>query len=307
MDSRLRALVVALLAVLALSAAAATLDSTPTGEGGSGVSDGDATGIGSDSSFSLGGLDPADTSDASDLFRYLLYLVLAIVAVAGLLGLYQFYEEYGFRGVVVVLLAGSVMLVFIYLVFAQSAGEFAQNGSGGIGSEGTPALPGGGESGGDQQGVPTADPPAAFGLLLVLAVVGAGLVLFRATGDEEAVPDPPTESGSGDPEQLARVAGEAADRIVRGAVVDNEIYRAWREMTDLLDVPNPNASTPTEFAEAAVDAGLDPADVAELTALFEAVRYGGADPSAERERRAVDCLRRIEAQGSPREGEEGAE
>jgi hypothetical protein len=94
---------------------------------------------------------------------------------------------------------------------------------------------------------------------------------------------------------VGRVAGEAADRIDGDAAVDNEVYRAWRRMTELLDAADEAARTPGEFHRAAVDAGMDPDDVAELTALFEAVRYGPADADADRERRAREALRAIEA------------
>jgi hypothetical protein len=40
---------------------------------------------------------------------------------------------------------------------------------------------------------------------------------------------------------------------------------------------------------------MDRGDVAELTRLFETIRYGGATPTEERERRAVEALRRIES------------
>jgi hypothetical protein len=74
----------------------------------------------------------------------------------------------------------------------------------------------------------------------------------------------------------------------------NEIYRAWLEMTRHLAVDRPRSSTPTEFAEAAVDAGMAREDVRELTDLFELVRYGGEAPTPDRVDRARDALRRIE-------------
>jgi hypothetical protein len=39
---------------------------------------------------------------------------------------------------------------------------------------------------------------------------------------------------------------------------------------------------------------MQPDDVRELTDLFEEVRYGDREVTAERERRATDALRRIE-------------
>ena len=65
-------------------------------------------------------------------------------------------------------------------------------------------------------------------------------------------------------------------------------------MTTHLPVDNPASSTPAEFADAAVAAGMDREDVAELTRLFEAVRYGDEPITPEREDRAVAALRNIE-------------
>jgi len=40
---------------------------------------------------------------------------------------------------------------------------------------------------------------------------------------------------------------------------------------------------------------MDREDVDHLTGLFAEVRYGGADPTSDRERAAVETLRRVEA------------
>lgn len=92
-------------------------------------------------------------------------------------------------------------------------------------------------------------------------------------------------------------AGRAADRLLADtdAAITNEVYRAWQEMTHPLDIDNPAASTPREFAAAAVDAGLDPADVETLTDLFERVRYGDEPLSDTDREEVVAVLRRIEA------------
>jgi hypothetical protein len=65
-------------------------------------------------------------------------------------------------------------------------------------------------------------------------------------------------------------------------------------MTAQLDVEGPESTTPREFQAAAVEAGMGPEDVRELTHLFEDVRYGGYSPTADREQRALAVLRRIE-------------
>jgi len=70
-------------------------------------------------------------------------------------------------------------------------------------------------------------------------------------------------------------------------------------MTDLLEVAHPEASTPEDFADAAVEAGMRREDVEELTDLFRTVRYGPEGATPGREQRAVEALRRIESTYAP--------
>lgn len=150
--------------------------------------------------------------------------------------------------------------------------------------------------------------PGGSPWLLLAAVLGAGLVALVAVrylrGDRDRsgerapfapdLPPRPANPGS-DLAGVADAAGGAADRIAGDGAVDNEVYRAWREMTGSLDVERPASSTPGEFADAAVAEGLDPDRVADLTAVFEAVRYGDADPATYADE-AVTALRAIEAE-----------
>jgi len=142
-------------------------------------------------------------------------------------------------------------------------------------------------------------PPELIGGLLILAVVVLPLVAFfglrsRRSEDETDLEGDvaPERSLSG----VAQVAGQAADRI-EGSVgdVDNEVFRAWKRMTEYVDVPEPKSSTPADFARAARDAGMAEEDVALLTDLFRAIRYGGEAPTRDREEQAVEALRKIEA------------
>lgn len=136
-------------------------------------------------------------------------------------------------------------------------------------------------------------PPVLAGVVLVV-VVGALVYLSVVSGDRGSldVGDPaPTDAA--DLDGVGKAAGDAADRIERQADVSNAVYRAWREMVRHLHVPNPDATTPDEFETRAIEAGMNPRDVSELTRLFEDVRYGEYTP-ADRESRAVDALRRIE-------------
>lgn len=114
----------------------------------------------------------------------------------------------------------------------------------------------------------------ATGALLALAVVLRSLRGAERAEHLDSVDDAPPA----DPEAaVADAAGQAAERLLADAdaSVENEVYRAWREMTRAVDVDAPASSTPREFADAAVASGLDPGDVETLTALFEEVRYGG--------------------------------
>ncbi|NUC71844.1 DUF4129 domain-containing protein [Haloterrigena sp. SYSU A558-1] len=154
---------------------------------------------------------------------------------------------------------------------------------------------GGGDGDGSVSG-PTLPSLLVLTVLLV-TVVGAFAALFysgddegRESADPVAEPDDTVQRG-----ELGRAAGEAADRIEAGDDFENDVYRAWREMTEPLSVDRPDSSTPGEFAAAARDAGLDPSHVDELRTMFEDVRYGDRSVTDDRERRAVELLRRIEA------------
>lgn len=152
--------------------------------------------------------------------------------------------------------------------------------------------------------------PVLIAAVFGLALVAVAAVLFRASGDQTVTAfdeDEEAETEQADVADLAAAAGEAADRLEKhDADVDNEVYRAWWEMTSLLNVPDPETSTPGEFAGAAVEAGMDEAEVGQLTTLFEEVRYGRRDPEA-REERAIEIFREIESKygDAGSEGDDG--
>lgn len=133
--------------------------------------------------------------------------------------------------------------------------------------------------------------------VLLVTVVAAFTALFYTDrdGDGRASTDPTAATDdAGQRAALGRAAGSAADRIESGDDFENEIYRAWREMTTPIDIDRPDSSTPGEFAAAARDAGLEPSHVEELRTMFEDVRYGDRPATADREDRAIEILRRIE-------------
>lgn len=140
-------------------------------------------------------------------------------------------------------------------------------------------------------------PPTVLAVLVGIVLVGALVVVVRATGDQDPIVDEDTpEEHDPDVQDLARAAKAAADRLEEHNVdVDNAVYRAWWEMTRLLDVPNPESATPGEFADEAVAIGMSREHVEELTTLFEEVRYGNRDVST-REEHAIEVFRMIESE-----------
>lgn len=112
---------------------------------------------------------------------------------------------------------------------------------------------------------------------------------------------------------LARLAGRDADAVGRddrtetasstgtvpsdeprpppGAPADeNEVYRAWASFQAGV---GGDGEAPDAVAARAVAAGLPESAVTDLTRTFQAVRYGGAEVTPERERRAREALERI--------------
>jgi len=300
-----RSLVIALLCVLAIGVAAATLNSAVRTDAGGGFGVGapapdagapDGTGP----EFSLGN----GSAGAGFGFDFPCYPVLVepwavglIVAAFGLGG-YLAYRRLGGIAVVAYALPVGIPLVLAHaLLTACLSPSTAESGSLLPGEPGNISLPGGGSGlPGAGSGTTLTDPSVLLLVGLGLALAGAVALLFVSSSGDD--PDPEESvAGPESPEDVAavgRAAGAAADRIEDSTDVDNEVYRAWREMTRHLDVPNPESSTPAEFAAAAVEAGIDRDDVEELTALFGAVRYGGESPTEDRERRALEALRSVE-------------
>lgn len=213
------------------------------------------------------------------------------IAAGALLVLYAIYWRFNISAAILSAWAGTPPVLFLYFALTSDCFSATPGGSGG----GTvnPLTSGG-------QGVasPTSLPPWVIGGIFGIAVIGAIALVLSASGDEEIEP-PASEETEEMPDldvtDVAAAAGRAADRIEEGNVdIDNEVYRAWREMTQLLNVPNPDSSTPGEFAQVAIDVGMRQSDVNELTHLFEEVRYGGIDPTEEQEQMAVDTFRNIE-------------
>lgn len=295
MKDTTRSAIIALFAAVAVAIAASTVDSTLTPERGG------PSGAGGGSDGGGGGLVPPESSEAPGealQIPFLREVLIFLLVVSALLCLV--YVVLHWRETLGTVLAGVVLFALVVLLFQLLSL-----------STGTPGLPlaepgdggllGGSEESGAADTVQPVPPSLLVFFVLGFALVGAVVVLVRTAPDDVGtVPDEGdgparhSDDGTANVAEVGRVAGQAADRIEGESAVDNEVYRTWREMTELLDVEQPRTSTPGEFAAAAVDAGLGREDVAELTQLFEGVRYGGQAPSEERERQAVEVFRRIE-------------
>ncbi|WP_276280844.1 DUF4129 domain-containing protein [Halorussus caseinilyticus] len=300
-----RPVALALLAVVAIGFAAATLDSAVTTDSSGGFGIGSPSSDvgaqnGSQPSLELGNQSSGPASGAVDLPCYPFldeWWAIAAILAGFALGGYVAYRRLGGLGVIayagpvgIPLLFAHAMLTICTEPLPKTQSSLFEQGNVSIVPEGGSGAPGGGA------GTSFTDPSFLLMAGLGVALLAAVALLFVSSSgddpeDEETVAEP---DDTEDVRAVGRAAGEAADRIEGTTDVDNEVYRAWSEMTDHLDVANPASSTPAEFTAAAVDAGIDRDDVAELTSLFEEVRYGGESPTEEREQQAVEALRRIE-------------
>jgi hypothetical protein len=277
MKGAVRSTIIGGLAVLAVAFAASTLETTvrPDGDtdGGSG---------GDGGSFVL----PRSESTPREVVEipYLLDViaVLAVVLVGAIILYRLIYWRETLRILLVIASVLGVFGLLHWLVGPPERVVMELGASGGV----TGTAAGSGTSG--------LAPPSVLvlvvGLGLVVAVIA--FVAVRAKYSDESI----AESEEGDPTTIDRAAGRATDRPEGSATIDNEVYRTWREMTELLDIERSGTSTPGEIAAAAIEAGFDREDVQALTRLFEDVRYGDARPTADRGREAIAIRRRLERQ-----------
>ena len=304
-------LIVALLAIVALGAAAATLDSTVVPGGGSGFG-GDDAGVGGDSGGNATESPAPADRDATGPAEGSSVACLPVLAeppalFAGLLlfvGLFVAVYRSTRSGAAAVAACGAVGLPvgLLWSALTICGPAPAPPASTATPSEAATNATGGAEggSGGLGGGTEALSSPSLLVALFVLVALLVVVVAVLSVGSDRggATEEPPEEEPpEEDPaEAVGRVAGSAADRIDAADVdAENEVYRAWTRMTAALDVDSPETTTPRGFQRAAVEAGMDRSDVAALTELFESVRYGGLDPTDEQERAAVETLRRIEA------------
>jgi len=211
---------------------------------------------------------------------------IAYFGIAGLV-FYGINRRFSVGTTMMAIFGTSPILVTAYFLNTQCT-EVGGTGGGIIGN---------GTGAGSGLPMPEISPVVLLGIVGIVLVAAAAVVV-RATGDQydDLEEDEDEEDEGPDVTDLAEAAGAAADRLEKhNADVDNAVYRAWWEMTQLLDVPNPDSATPGEFAEAAIEVGMGRDHVEELTTLFEEVRYGKRDASS-REEHAIEVFRTIESE-----------
>ena len=233
---------------------------------------------------------PASTIDGTIPFLSELLVLLALLTLAALLW-YLYHDRRGLFQIVagVIVIVGLVLLLGPRIPADLSFDAVTQP----LGTENETSF----GTGDDGDRFITTDPSALSVLLVLLLgvfLVGLIAVLTRQTTASDTDPEPAADV-SEDAVAVGRVAGRTADRLEAGTGAENEIYRAWVEMTELFDLSRRETKTPGEFATAAVDAGMDADDVGELTRLFEQIRYSTDTPSEANEQRAIDLFRRIES------------
>lgn len=80
---------------------------------------------------------------------------------------------------------------------------------------------------------------------------------------------------------------------------ENDVDAAWVRLVSALGERARGARTTREYERAAVEAGLDPDAVGQVTRAFEEVRYGGQPVTDERRQRATEGIQRLGLGGGP--------
>jgi len=288
-------LAIVLIAIVSIGLVAATIAS-PVDPGSEGYGPQDEEAVGQPVADT--DVDESADGEIPDIVQYLFFAVLILAAIA-----FVWYAINNHRqvitivAIILVLMVISAAVYWLIATFILDGGFEMETPAGD--AEDPDQEPGGGDGGDGETETTAFDFAPIIGLLAVLALIFVGGLALsnRSSDDDDPLTDPSVEDGPDDRVAVAAAAGRAADRITETATaeIDNEVYRAWEEMTQLLDVDRPETTTPGEFADVAVDAGIDEAHVTELTELFEAVRYGHESTTDEREQQAIDTLRAIES------------
>ena len=286
-------LAVAVVAVLALSLSAATLTSAaePSGEGSGELFSGGEGPFG----FSPVDEDRPEVLTVPELPTVVEQILLGLLALSVLLSVAQLVFSPEKLLELLSVFGMALLFVGVLLVGLSVIGDLVELTDGDLLP---PGEPGQDEGDGTGSGAFDVRPPlfVAAGIV-VLVLLGTALVLGRRDGAEGDAGETERERGTlrtG----IGAIGGATADPIegeTGDEAVENDVYRAWQEMTTHLEMDRPDTTTPREFQHAATTAGMEATDVRELRRLFEAVRYGGESATEDREERAVSVLRRIES------------
>jgi hypothetical protein len=124
-----------------------------------------------------------------------------------------------------------------------------------------------------------------FAFLVALALVLVAVLLIRSRRN--------TDTGQGD-DEIGINAQAAADALRQGGNIGETIQRCYLEMCDVLHreqgIERGRSMTPTEFESLLAVRGFPAGAVHNLTALFEQIRYGGAQADASAQRTAIESL-----------------
>jgi hypothetical protein len=131
---------------------------------------------------------------------------------------------------------------------------------------------------------------ASFALALLIAAIIVGIIwaiLQKRRKPEKSL----------SLERIAEQADEARETIEAGGDLHDTIIRCYKEMNEVVrqarGILRQQAVTPSEFEKQLADAGLPREPVADLTRLFEEVRYGSKVLGEWEGRRAIACLTAI--------------
>lgn len=308
--NRVVVLLAVITAVLALGLAAPSLYDLDAG-GGDGQPEDRTTPEGNGVELNETEEESIQEDDEDDNWLIALGRLLLIPILVGLLYWILKHEPGRFVTYALSVIAVVVALVIVLELLRGTPVPYIPDTPSGSPVDGTGDL----QDGGGDTTVPGDTAPML--LLLFMSLVGVAFYYRYVSreADSEDTTQPRTEDDGSPSEATAavgRAAGRAADRFADDESLENAIYQAWHEVTSALAVQNPATKTPSEFATAATDAGMDADDVHQLTSLFRDVRYGEAPVTPARETTAQETLRRIEhtyaaPAGSPDERDESAD
>lgn len=299
---RLRALLVLALAVAAVAVAGGALETGGAGGGAPGAGDSGGVLVGDgddgvlpdgDSSVTLGG------SWLATLVRVTTALLLVATALFLVVALAR-YDVRTLLGYIAA--AAPVVAVLAAVALAMLLATQVVNDLFGVsGSNGGASGGGGVGVGGEDSGV-ALDLPLPVLLLVGGLAVLVGLLVVWLAGDDGS--DGPDNVGAAAPSTVPEQSASSGGTRTRSALgadvpADNEVYRAWLALAAAADA-TPRDS-PGAVERQAVAAGVDESTAGEITALFEAVRYGDAPVTDERARRAAEARSSLDSRAGGRQ------